>query len=95
MTVFNEVHNNNLNSSVGIVSVLTEDNKRVYKKLKEHGTDITYENEFKIKKWIIDYAYGIKWKADYLYGIKWKADYLYGIKWKADYTYGIIWKLKK
>ena len=72
MTVFNEVHNNNLNSSVGIVSVLTEDNKRVYKKLKEHGTDITYENEFKIKKWIIDYAYGIKWKADYLYGIKWK-----------------------
>ena len=37
MTVFNEVHNNHLNSSVGIVSVLTEDNKRVYKKIKDHS----------------------------------------------------------
>ncbi len=50
MTVFNEVHNNHLNSSVGIVSVLTDDNKRVYKKIKDHGTDISYENEFKVKK---------------------------------------------
>ena len=49
MVVFNEVHNQNLNTSVGIVSVLTEDNKRVYKNIKDHGTDITYENEFKIK----------------------------------------------
>ena len=49
MVVFNEVHNQHLNASVGIVSVLTEDNKRVYKNFKDHGTDITYENEFKIK----------------------------------------------
>jgi len=37
MTVFNEVHNSHLNSSVGIVSILIDN-----------------------KKWIIDYAYGIK-----------------------------------
>ena len=50
MVVFNEIHNPNLQTSVGIVSVLTEDNKRVYKNIKDHGTDITYENEFKVKK---------------------------------------------
>jgi len=51
MVVFNEVHNQHLQTSVGIVSVLTENNKRVYKNIKDHGTDITYENEFKVKKW--------------------------------------------
>jgi len=50
MVVFNEVHNQHLQTSVGIVSVLTENNKRVYKNIKDHGTDITYENEFKVKK---------------------------------------------
>ena len=50
MVVFNEIHNNHLNTSIGIVSVLTEDNKRVYKNIKDHGTDITYENEFKVEK---------------------------------------------
>tara|TARA_R100000541_G_scaffold46449_1_gene53536 strand:+ start:477 stop:671 length:195 start_codon:yes stop_codon:yes gene_type:complete len=50
MVVFNEIHNPNLQTSVGIVSVLTENNKRVYKNIKDHGTDITYENEFKVKK---------------------------------------------
>ena len=49
MVVFNEIHNQHLQTSVGIVSVLTENNKRVYKNIKDHGTDITYENEFKIK----------------------------------------------
>lgn len=50
MVVFNEIHNSHLNTSIGIVSVLTEDNKRVYKNIKDHGTDITYENEFKVEK---------------------------------------------
>ena len=50
MVVFNEIHNQHLQPSVGIVSVLTENNKRVYKNIKDHGTDITYENEFKVKK---------------------------------------------
>ena len=50
MVVFNEIHNQHLQTSIGIVSVLTEDNKRVYKNFKDHGTDITYENEFKVKK---------------------------------------------
>ena len=50
MQVFNEVHNKHLHTSVGIVSIVIEDNKRVYKKLKEHGTDLTYENEFRVKK---------------------------------------------
>ena len=50
MVVFNEIHNQHLQTSVGIVSVLTENNKRVYKNIKDHGTDITYENEFKVKK---------------------------------------------
>jgi hypothetical protein len=49
MVVFNEIHNKHLNTSVGIVSVLTENNKRVYKNFKDHGTDITYENEFKLE----------------------------------------------
>jgi hypothetical protein len=50
MVVFNEIHNSHITSSIGIVSVLTEDNKRTYKNIKDHGTDITYENEFKVKK---------------------------------------------
>ena len=35
MVVFNEIHNQHLQTSVGIVSVLTEDNKRVYKNIKD------------------------------------------------------------
>ena len=48
MVVFNEIHNQHLQTSVGIVSILTEDNKRVYKNLRIMD-DITYENEFKVK----------------------------------------------
>ena len=48
--LFNEKHNKHLYTSIGTVEVRTENNKRVYKNIKEHGTDITYENEFKVSK---------------------------------------------
>ena len=38
MVVFNEIHNQHLQTSVGIVSILTEDNKRVYKNLRTWTT---------------------------------------------------------
>ena len=51
-TVFHEVHNPHLkmlNTGVGEVKIKTDD-KRTYDNKKDHGTDITYENEFKVKK---------------------------------------------
>ena len=51
-TVFHEVHNPHLkmlNTKVGEVEIKTDD-KRTYDNKKDHGTDITYENEFKVKK---------------------------------------------
>tara|TARA_R110000751_G_scaffold4875_1_gene23359 strand:+ start:194 stop:313 length:120 start_codon:yes stop_codon:yes gene_type:complete len=38
-----------LNTKVGEVEIKTDD-KRTYDNKKDHGTDITYENEFKVKK---------------------------------------------
>jgi len=49
MIVFNEVHNSHLSMNVGEVSVKTS-NTRTYEKKKDHGTDMTYENEFKVNK---------------------------------------------
>ena len=65
MVVFNEIHNQHLQTSVGIVSVLTENNKRVYKNIKDHGTDITYENEFKVEKMILLSAYNVNFQCCY------------------------------
>ena len=51
-TVFHEVHNPHLkmlNTVVGQVEIKTDD-KRTYANKKDHGTDITFENEFKVKK---------------------------------------------
>ena len=51
-TVFHEVHNPHLkmlNTVVGEVEIKTDD-KRTYNNKKDHGTDITFENEFKVKK---------------------------------------------
>jgi hypothetical protein len=51
-TVFHEVHNPHLkmlNTKVGNVGIKTDD-KRTYANKKDHGTDITFENEFKVKK---------------------------------------------
>ena len=51
-TVFHEVHNPRLkmlNARIGKVEVVTS-NKRTYSSKKDHGTDMTYENEFKVKK---------------------------------------------
>jgi len=49
LDVFNQVHNSTITVSVGTIKVVV-DEKRVYKKLKDHGTDLTYENEFKNKR---------------------------------------------
>jgi len=38
-----------LNTKVGEVNITTND-KRTYANKKDHGTDITFENEFKVKK---------------------------------------------
>lgn len=51
-TVFHEVHNPHLkmlNTGVGEVEIKTDD-KRTYNNKKDHGTDITFENEFKVTK---------------------------------------------
>lgn len=51
-TVFHEVHNPHLkmlNTKMGNVKIKTDD-KRTYNNKKDHGTDITFENEFKVKK---------------------------------------------
>ena len=51
-TVFHEVHNPHLkmlNTKMGDVKIKTDD-KRTYNNKKDHGTDITFENEFKVKK---------------------------------------------
>jgi len=49
MIVFNEIHNSHLSMNIGEVSVKT-DNKRTYSHKKDHGNDMTYENEFKVNK---------------------------------------------
>ena len=49
MIVFNEIHNSHLSMNVGQVSIKTN-NKRTYDSKKDHGTDMTYENEFKVNK---------------------------------------------
>ena len=49
MLVFNEIHNSHLSMNVGQVSVGI-DSKRTYKNKKDHGNDMTYENEFKVTK---------------------------------------------
>ena len=49
LDVFNQVHNSTIIVSVGTIKV-SIDEKRVYKKIKDHGTDLTYENEFKNKR---------------------------------------------
>tara|TARA_R110002073_G_scaffold263835_2_gene426923 strand:+ start:809 stop:1018 length:210 start_codon:yes stop_codon:yes gene_type:complete len=49
MIVFNEIHNSHLSMNVGQVDVKTND-KRMYSQKKDHGNDMTYENEFKVKK---------------------------------------------
>ncbi len=51
-TVFNEVHNSHfktMKSEIGNVEVNTNE-KRTYSNKKDHGTDITFENEFKVQK---------------------------------------------
>ena len=47
MVAFNEVHNAHLNSSIGVVSVKTENKKWI--------VDYLYGK----KKWIVDYLYGV------------------------------------
>tara|TARA_R110002072_G_scaffold3350_7_gene24756 strand:+ start:1131 stop:1280 length:150 start_codon:yes stop_codon:yes gene_type:complete len=49
MIVFNEIHNPHLSMNVGQVDVKTND-KRMYSQKKDHGNDMTYENEFKVNK---------------------------------------------
>tara|TARA_R100001463_G_C3476009_1_gene216411 strand:- start:592 stop:741 length:150 start_codon:yes stop_codon:yes gene_type:complete len=49
MIVFNEIHNSHLSMNVGEVIIKTSDT-RTYEKKKDHGTDMTYENEFKVSK---------------------------------------------
>jgi hypothetical protein len=49
MIVFNEIHNPHLSMNVGQVDVKTND-KRMYSQKKDHGNDMTYENEFKVTK---------------------------------------------
>jgi len=48
LDAFNQVHNSTITTSIGTIKVEIEE-KRTYVKLKDHGTDLTYENEFKIK----------------------------------------------
>ena len=49
LDVFNQVHNSTITTSVGKIKIQIKE-KRTYDKLKDHGTDITYENEFDNKR---------------------------------------------